>query len=89
LDLSIRKLNTLLNFSLDNTNAMLSYMPMRLSDYINRHSSIGEFAEAVGVTTAGVRLWVAGQRVPTRDKMNKIIEVTRGKVKPNDFYEAA
>lgn len=70
-------------------NILLSNSAMRLSDYLASHSSIGDFAEAVGVTPTGVRLWIAGKRVPTRDKMNKIIKVTRGKVKPNDFYEVA
>ena len=45
-----------------------------------------EFAEMVDVTDGAVTLWKDGSRIPRPAQMQKIVEVTKGKVKAQDFY---
>ncbi len=62
---------------------------MHLREYLAANGSAQDMAGKLGVTAAAVRMWAAGQRIPGRDHMLKIVEITQGQVQPNDFYEAA
>lgn len=62
---------------------------MQLRDYLIANGGPAELAKKLEVTTEAVRLWAAGDRIPGRDHMRRIVKVTRGQVQPNDFYEAA
>ena len=53
---------------------------------LNKLSDLA-FAESLGVSRAGVRKWMYGQRVPRADEMLKIIAATNGDVMPNDFFD--
>lgn len=68
---------------------MLLNAAMHLKDYLASNGGAQDMAEKLGVTAAAVRMWAAGQRIPGRDYMVRIVEITGGQVQPNDFYEAA
>lgn len=60
---------------------------MKLQTYLRRAKiEPEEFAVLLGVHKESVRLWLAGQVIPRRRAMQKIMEYTAGKVKPNDFF---
>jgi DNA-binding transcriptional regulator YdaS (Cro superfamily) len=61
---------------------------MTLAEYISDLKiSPEEFANRLdGVSPGGLRKWISGERVPRKEHMEKIFEVTEGKVTPNDFY---
>lgn len=63
---------------------------MRLDDYLKQKGQTRKaFADEVGVTVNHVFRWIRRDRlarIPNRDNMQKIIDVTDGKVTPNDFY---
>ena len=62
---------------------------MKLSAYLEQNNlTPAEFGRKVDASRSAVCRWLKGERKPTKH-MPKIIEVTRGKVRPNDFYEAA
>ena len=44
------------------------------------------FAEAIGVTTASVYRYIAGDRKPRPEIMQRIASATKGRVQPNDFF---
>jgi hypothetical protein len=61
---------------------------MKLADYM-RHNDISpeRFAETLGgVSVSGVRKWMSDTRVPRKDQIEKIAELTHGAVLPNDFF---
>jgi transcriptional regulator with XRE-family HTH domain len=43
-------------------------------------------AEQIGVTVQAWYDWEKGRRVPSRDLMPKLVQLTGGAVQPNDFY---
>jgi len=61
---------------------------MKLIDYMRLHNfRPEELADKIGdVTASGVRKWMSGERIPRRDQIEKIAEVTAGAVLPNDFF---
>lgn len=60
--------------------------PMRLNDYLaDKRMTAEEFAMALGVTSAALSRYVTGDRVPRPAIMRKIIDLTAGRVTPNDF----
>jgi transcriptional regulator with XRE-family HTH domain len=60
---------------------------MRLDDYLVRKGiSTADFARAIGVTYHAVYYWRRGETVPGTKQMQKILELTEGKVRPNDFF---
>lgn len=61
---------------------------MTLADYISDLKiSPEKFAETCeGFSASAVRKWTSGERIPRKDQMEKIFEITDGKVTPNDFY---
>ena len=61
---------------------------MKLSMYLVENGLTGaQFGERVEASAEAVRLWVNGQRLPSRGSMNRIMEATGGAVQPNDFFE--
>lgn len=38
-------------------------------------------------SVSALRKWFSGERIPRKDQMERIAEVTGGKVLPNDFYD--
>jgi DNA-binding transcriptional regulator YdaS (Cro superfamily) len=65
-------------------------LDMRLDDYIRKSGKKRkEFAEEIGVAYWSLLRYLNGERIPAPEKMNKIKEVTGGKVQPNDFYETS
>ncbi len=63
---------------------------MKLGKFLDeRGLSCGEFGAQVGATTEAVRLWASDQRIPKKEFMEKIADVTSGTVTANDFYQAA
>jgi transcriptional regulator with XRE-family HTH domain len=62
---------------------------MKLGEYIKAKGLSAEgLAGAIGgVSASGVRKWVAGERIPRRDQIEKIAEITGGDVLPNDFFD--
>jgi DNA-binding XRE family transcriptional regulator len=60
---------------------------MRLDDYLNRKKLTNDdFAALVGVSRQAVYYWRIGHVVPAPKQMQKIMELTEGKVRPNDFF---
>jgi transcriptional regulator with XRE-family HTH domain len=63
---------------------------MHLTQYLaDRKMSVSAFAEAVGVTPQAVHRYLNDERLPQREVMLRIIEVTGGEVRPNDFFGPA
>ncbi len=61
---------------------------MTLKEYlIQEKKKIYEFAKEIGVSQPTCSLWLLGIRTPNSTNMSKIIEITKGKVQPNDFYK--
>lgn len=51
--------------------------------------TLEEFGKLIGATKGAVSKWENGKAVPRRAYVAKITEITKGKVTPADFYEAA
>lgn len=64
---------------------------MRLQTYLDLKAlSYADFARLIGpVSEFGVKKWALGQRVPRREAMRRIEQVTQGDVGPADFFPAA
>lgn len=62
---------------------------MKLSAYLQDHEiSPAEFAAKIGAESRmTVTRYAKGDRIPTREMMEKIFEVTGGAVRPDDFYD--
>jgi DNA-binding transcriptional regulator YdaS (Cro superfamily) len=62
---------------------------MNLSDYIAEQSLTHQaFADLLGVTRPTVSYWLAGKTRPAPVSAALIIQLTRGKVTPDDFQRA-
>lgn len=60
---------------------------MQLLKYIeSKKMTLAEFGKLVGASEFGVRKWVRGERTPRPDAIRKIQEVTKGAVRPADFF---
>ena len=61
---------------------------MKLSDFfkINK-TKVNDFAMQVGVVRSAVYSYAKGEKVPSRETMQKIYKLTNGQVTPNDFYD--
>lgn len=61
---------------------------MTLTTYLEKHGiSAAEFARKIGAKSRmTVTRYCRGDRMPPRDAMNKIVEVTGGEVTHSDFY---
>lgn len=61
---------------------------MKLSSYLSKYNlSAGEFALLIGVNRSNVSRFCSGDRKPGLKTLEKIHEVTRGKVTASDFFE--
>lgn len=64
---------------------------MKLADF-KRHRNLTDEALAALIgdcTVSALRKWLAGDRIPRKDQMERIAAVTDGQVLPNDFYGIA
>jgi transcriptional regulator with XRE-family HTH domain len=62
---------------------------MRLSQYLEDHDlTYGAFAARIGVSQQAVARYATGERIPRREVMQRIACVTKGAVRPNDFFDA-
>jgi hypothetical protein len=62
---------------------------MLLRQYLTDHSiPVPDFAASIDVTVQAVHRYIAGNRVPRREVMDRITQATQGNVTPNDFYAA-
>lgn len=58
-----------------------------MREYIDKSAiSVTEFAKQIGVSRQAVYDYMSGEKMPKRATMQNIEAVTRGKVKPQDFY---
>jgi predicted transcriptional regulator len=61
---------------------------MTLADYLAmKKISQAEFAQSIGVSQVAVSRYASGQRMPRRNWLLKIRDVTGGLVTGNDFLE--
>lgn len=60
---------------------------MTLEDYLT-HAGIDrtEFADRIGVSAETVRRYIAGIRIPDKERMSRIALATDGQVTANDFF---
>lgn len=59
---------------------------MKLKTYLEREDLWGwEFAKMAGTTSATISR-IANGAIPRPDLMRRIVELTKGEVGPNDFY---
>ena len=64
--------------------------PMKLATYLEANAiRPAAFAELLGVDTSTVYRLKADGQIPTPELMRKIVEVTDGAVRPDDFYGVA
>tara|TARA_R110000751_G_scaffold56451_4_gene120416 strand:- start:1699 stop:1881 length:183 start_codon:yes stop_codon:yes gene_type:complete len=60
---------------------------MQLRDWLaSKRMKPDEFAKAAGASKGAVLKWMYGERFPRRSQLDKIREVTKGKVTANDFF---
>ena len=63
---------------------------MQLRQYLDKHETdVLSFADSIGVTAQTVYRYLAGDRLPHRDVMERICRVTGGAVQPNDWFKQA
>ncbi len=63
---------------------------MTLEQYLARKGMTAtSLAKECGVVLSTMTRAVNGQTIPSPDLMVKIVRATKGKVKPNDFYNLA
>jgi len=56
---------------------------------VAKRMSVSQFAERIERSPQAVRRYVNGDRIPDRDTMPLIVQATRGKVMPNDFFRVS
>jgi len=60
---------------------------MTLKEWLEKEGlSPAQFAPRIERTAEAVRRYAAGERIPDRDTMPRIVEETRGEVTANDFF---
>lgn len=60
---------------------------MELRAYLRQAGQSREtFASRIKVSTTALYRYLAGERVPHRDVMLRIVRATEGAVQPNDFF---
>lgn len=61
---------------------------MKLAEFKKQKNLTDEaLAGLIGdCTVSALRKWLAGDRIPRKDQMERIADVTDGSVLPNDFY---
>lgn len=59
---------------------------MRLSEFLaETHTKPTAFARQLGVAHTTVTRWASGEVAPSMEAMERIAEITEGRVMPNDF----
>lgn len=59
---------------------------MTLKEYMKlNNKNRQEICDELGICQSTLSYWMSGQRYPCRFHLVKILEVTKGKVTPNDF----
>jgi hypothetical protein len=59
----------------------------RLQRYLDRKGlATKDFSAVIGVARYTIERWASGKRVPPPKFMGRLIEITGGAVRPNDFY---
>jgi len=72
----------------DKSLALWFSVGMKLETYLHKYQlSIGEFAKALGLSHEAVRRYLRMGRIPEPSVMRLILAATKGRVKPNDFYQ--
>jgi DNA-binding transcriptional regulator YiaG len=62
---------------------------MQLKTYLSdKEMSVADFAKSIGHSEAAVKKWLRGERIPRREALAKIREITGGSVLPADFFGA-
>lgn len=60
---------------------------MTLKEWLEAHGlTPAQFAPRIERTTEAVRRYAAGERIPDRDTMPRIVKETSGAVTANDFF---
>lgn len=60
---------------------------MKLADWLaSKEMTREKFAELIEVSPASVSGYAAGNHIPVRSTMQRIVEATGGAVQPQDFY---
>ncbi len=60
---------------------------MTLEQYLTRKGMTAtKLASECGVAVSTITRAANGETIPTPELMTQIVQVTKGKVKPNDFY---
>jgi len=61
---------------------------MKLAEYmrINNLSPDAVAALLGDVSASGVRKWANEERIPRKDQIERLVEITGGAVMPNDFF---
>lgn len=60
---------------------------MTLAEYLTHtKQNPSQFARSLGVSDETVRRYVAGRCIPRRQVMARIVEATKGKVTPGEFF---
>lgn len=60
---------------------------MKLADWLREQKlTFTAFAARIDVSPETVRRYAAGERIPEREVMPRIVAETDGKVQANDFY---
>jgi transcriptional regulator with XRE-family HTH domain len=79
--------NTILvHISLDGRIGARQRQAMQLRAYIDRHTTVADFARRIGVKPQTVYRYMDGQRVPRPRVMEAIMRETKHAVLPSDFY---
>lgn len=59
----------------------------KIKIYIKKQQiTVKEFASTIGVRRETIYKYINNSRTPSPKTMRKIVEVTNGKIQPNDFY---
>lgn len=61
---------------------------MQLRQYLDKHRiDVPAFADELGVSAQTVYRYLTGDRLPHRDVMGRICQITKGAVQPNDWFK--
>lgn len=67
---------------------------MRLKDYLERNAltqvkfiNLIEMATGKTVPQGTLAKWIVGSRIPRKEQIETIFQITDGDVEPNDFYD--
>ena len=60
---------------------------MDMRTYLDKEKiSLAAFSRAINVSAASMYRYLAGDRIPHRAVMERIVQATHGQVQPNDFF---